>query len=72
MSGDTERLLGEIKGKLDMVITNQEAHGAKIESIDSRLHRVESKSAMLGAGAGALVSVGLAILIEKGKKTIGL
>ena len=72
MSGDTERLLGEIKGKLDMVITNQQEHGAKIESIDNRLHRVESKSAMLGAGAGALVSVGLAILIEKGKKTIGL
>lgn len=69
---DTERLLGEIKGKLDMVITNQQEHSAKIDGIDSRLHRVEGKSAALGAGAGALVSVGLAILIEKGKRTIGL
>lgn len=69
---DTERLLGEIKGKLDMVITNQEAHGAKIESIDSRLHKVESKSAIFGAGAGALVSVGVALMIEKGKHIIGM
>lgn len=72
MSGDTERMLGEIKGKLDMVIANQQEHGTKIDGIDNRLHKVEGKSAMLGAGAGALVSVGLAILIEKGKKTIGL
>ncbi len=69
---DTERLLGEIKGKLDMVITKQEEHGTKIDRIDSRLHKVEGKSAAFGAGAGALVSVGLAILIEKGKRSIGL
>lgn len=69
---DEERLLGEIKGKLDMVIANQETHGAKLDSMDGRLHKVEAKSAAFGAGAGALVSVGLAILIEKGKRTIGL
>lgn len=69
---DTERLLGEIDGKLQMVIDNQKKHGEQIGSIDSRLHKVEGKSAAFGAGAGALVSVGLAILIEKGKRTIGL
>lgn len=72
MSGDTERLLGEIKGKLEMVITNQETHDAKLDSMNGRLHKVEGKSAAFGAGAGALVSVGLAILIEKGKRTLGM
>ena len=69
---DTERLLGEIDGKLQMVIDNQKKHDEKIDGIDSRLHRVEGKSAAFGAGAGALVSVGLAIFIEKGKRIIGL
>lgn len=69
---EEQRLLGEIKGRLDMVIANQETQGAKIDGMNSRLHRVENKSAMLGAGAGALVSVGLAILIEKGKRTLGM
>jgi hypothetical protein len=72
MSEEAARLLGEIKGKLDMVISNQKAHGEKLDSVDGRLRKVEARSAMLGAGAGAMVSVGVAIMIEKGKRAIGL
>lgn len=72
MSEEIARLLGKIEGKLDMVIANQETQGEKIDVMDTRLRKVETKSTMLGAGAGALVSVGVALMIEKGKRTIGL
>ncbi|MBL8499565.1 MAG: hypothetical protein JNL77_03110 [Nitrosomonas sp.] len=72
MSEEVARLLGKIEGKLDMVIANQETQGTKIDGMDTRLRKVETKSTLLGAGAGALVSVGVALMIEKGKRTIGL
>lgn len=72
MSEEIARLLGNIEGKLDMVIKDQGETKTMVAGMDNRLRRVEAKSAVLGAGAGALVSVGLAILIEKGKRTIGL
>lgn len=72
MSEEIARLLGKIEGKLDMVIANQETQGEKIDVMDTRLRKVETKSTLLGAVAGALVSVGVALTIEKGKRTIGL
>lgn len=72
MDNDHILLLGEIKGKLDQVLENQAEHKQNISGIDARLRKVETRSTMLGAGAGALVSVGMAILIEKGKRTVGL
>lgn len=65
-------LLGEIKGKMDRLLSEQEETKAMVTRMDNRLRTVETKSAILGAGAGAVVSVGLALLIEKGKRTIGL
>lgn len=64
-------LLGEIKGKMDRLLSEQAETKAMVTGMDNRLRKVETKSAFLGAGAGAVVSVGLALLIEKGKRTIG-
>ncbi len=72
MTDDHALLLGEIKGKLDLMLGKQDKLESKVNSVDTRLQKVETRSAAIGGGAGALVSVGVAILIEKGKRTIGL
>lgn len=65
-------LLGEIKGKLDRVLENQGETNERLGGLDSRLRKVETRSAITGAVAGGIVSVGVALMIEKGKRTIGL
>lgn len=65
-------LLGEIKGKLDQVIQGQAEQNTQLSGIDRRLRKVETKSALTGALAGGVVSVGVALMIEKGKRAIGL
>lgn len=65
-------LLGEIKGKMDRLLSEQAETKEMVTGMDSRLRRVETRSTVLGAGAGALVSVGVALIVEKGKRTIGL
>jgi hypothetical protein len=72
MSIELAILLGNIEGKLDMVISGQDEMKDKIGSIDNRLRKVETRSAVLGAGAGAVVSIGIALMIEQGKNTLGL
>lgn len=72
MSHELARLLGNIEGKLDMVISGNNEMKDKIDSIDKRLQKVEMRSATLGAGAGAVVSIGIALMIEQGKNTLGL
>jgi len=72
MSQDIAQMLGEMKGKLEMVIANQERHDSRFDSIDGRLRKVETKSALTGALSGGIVSIGVALMIEKGKRTIGL
>lgn len=65
-------LLGEIKGKLDLVISGQTEQGLKLDGLDHRLRKVETKAASYGAVAGGIVSVGIGLMIEKGKHTLGL
>lgn len=72
MADEHTLLLGEIKGKLDLVIANQTDQGTKLDGLDHRLRRVETKAASYGAVAGGLVSVGIGLLIEKGKHTLGI
>lgn len=72
MSEEIAKLLGNIEGKLDMVISNQDKHEKKMDGMDGRLRGVESRSAIIGAGAASIVSIAVALAIEKGKKTIGL
>ncbi len=72
MSNEIAAMLGELRGKMDMVISNQQRHDDRFDAIDGRLRKVETKSALTGALSGGLVSVGVALMIEKGKRTIGM
>lgn len=76
-------LLGEIKGQLSQVIQNQKANDEKqdkrfdaiderFDGFDSRLRSVEQKAALSGAMAGGLVSIAIALAIEKLKTVIGM
>lgn len=72
MADDHALLLGEIKGKLDLVITNQQIQGRQLSGLDTRLRKVESKAAVGGALMGALVSVGVELIADPIKRHIGL
>lgn len=72
MSEEVAKLLGQVSGKLDMVISNQDKQEKKLDGMDGRLRSVETRSAIIGAGAASIVSIGIALAIEKGKRTIGL
>jgi hypothetical protein len=72
MTDEHTLLLGEIKGKLDLMISSQSETNERLDKMDSRLRKVETKSAINGAISGGLVSVGVALMIEKGKSLIGL
>ncbi len=65
-------LLGEIKGKLDLVISGQERQDEKMGSIDDRLRRVETKAALNGAAAGGVVGLGIALAQAKLKALLGI
>lgn len=69
-------LLGEIKGQLSRVIENQkvldekqdkrfDAIDNRFDGFDTRLRSVEVKAATTGAIAGSVVSVAIALAIEK-------
>jgi hypothetical protein len=72
MNDEHTLLLGEIKGKLDLVISGQTDTNERLGDIDTRLRDVERKAATHGAVAGGVVSVGIALLAETLKKKIGL
>ena len=72
MTEDHLLLLGKIEGQLNQVLKKEDRLETKFDGVDARLRKVETRSAVLGAGAGTVVSVGIALMIEKGKKTIGL
>lgn len=72
MTDEHTLLLGEIKGKLDLMISSQSETNERLDKMDNRLRKVETKSALNGAISGGLVSVGVALMIEKGKSLIGL
>jgi len=62
-SNDLIRAIGRLEGKVDMVITNQDQHGVKLNSMDKRMSKVEQKAAVNGAVAGGFLSVGITLLI---------
>lgn len=76
-------LLGEIKGQLGQVISNQRANDEKLtkrfdaiderfDGFDTRLRTVEQKAAVSGALAGSIASVAIALCIEKLKTITGM
>jgi hypothetical protein len=44
---------------MDAVLSLQEAHGVKIDAMDTRLRSVENRSAIAGAAAALMVTLGL-------------
>lgn len=72
MSDEHAMLLGEIKGKLDLVIAGQADTKEQLDNIDGRLRQVEQKAATHGALAGGVVAIGVSLLAEKLKRTIGM
>lgn len=67
MADDTNLhlLLGEIKGKLDMVINKQDLHTRKVDNFSDRLNKVESKAALNGMFTGGIASLGIAFIRHK-------
>lgn len=55
--GCGEQLLGEMKGKLDMIHETQIAHGRKLDTLDTRLRQTENRTAAMGAAAGLCMAV---------------
>ncbi len=72
MADEHTLLLGEIKGKLDLVIAGQVTTNQRLDSVDGRLRTVERKASVNGAVAGGIVSIGVAIAIEKLKTVFGV
>lgn len=61
-------LLGEIKGKLDMVISGQNSLTTKIDGFEARVSAVEVKGAKNGMITGAVAAVGIDLI----KKQLGM
>lgn len=72
MSDEHTLLLGEIKGKLDLVIAGQDKTNTRLDSMDSRLRSVETKAAVNGGLAGGIISVTIVLAQEKLKAMLGL
>lgn len=70
MGRDEVLMLGEIKGKLDLLLEGQSNVCGKIDKLTERVSVVEGKAARNGSVCGAVVAVGVAIAIEQGKKLI--
>ncbi len=64
-------LLGEIKGKLEIINNNVNALADGTQRLDERLGKLETRAAAHGALAGGVISVGLALIIEKIKSMTG-
>jgi len=63
--GCDPQLLGEIKGKLDMIHEGQQAHATQLNAMDGRLRSVETKGALAGAAAAMFMTLGLDLLKAK-------
>ena len=55
--GRDEQVLGEMKGKLDMIHEAQVTHGQKLDALDSRLRKTENRTATMGAAAGLCMAI---------------
>lgn len=60
-AGCNPTLIGELKGKLDLVLVGQETQTKKLDALDSRIRHVENRSAIMGAAGALIVAIGLEI-----------
>ncbi len=68
-TGDTDcmncsqgKSLGRMEGLLESVLANQERDSKKFDALDTRLRKVENRSAIAGAAAALMVTLGLDLL----------
>jgi rhamnogalacturonyl hydrolase YesR len=59
------QLLGEMNGTLKAIAKTQQEHGAKIDSLDARLRTQENRSAVAGAVAALMVTLGIDLIKTK-------
>ncbi len=52
-------ILGRIEGKSDGALEAQKLHGEKMDTLDTRLRSVENRSAVVGAAAAFLMTLGI-------------
>ena len=80
---EVARTLGSMETHLEQIEKGQESMDKKIDSgnvafskrldkIDDRLRKVETKSAKLGAGAGFFSAVGVSLVAEWLRRNIGI
>lgn len=62
---DISLLLGEIKGKLDLVVDGQAKLDEKFDGLNVRITKVESRSAVKGMATGAFAAIGIALIKDK-------
>lgn len=65
MPPDNELLLGEIKGKVDLMLQNQAQFNTKLDSHNQRLNSVETKSTMSAAAISTVIAVGFELAKAK-------
>lgn len=62
MSESVDYQLGQIVARLDAIDARSERIETKVDGIDGRLRHVEARAVSLGTVAGAVVSVGVALI----------
>ena len=65
-------MLGHIKGQLEGIEKKVDDNAVMTSKINTRLHKVETKSAIFGAGAGGAMGVGLTLIVETIKHKTGM
>jgi hypothetical protein len=58
-------LLGEIKGKVDLMLEGQNGTNSRLDGIDNRLRTVENRAAIHGAVGGGIMAVGVSMIMKK-------
>lgn len=70
------RSLGRMEGKIDQLIEAQASinnqNTKRLDGIEERLRGVERGAVISGAVSGGIISIGMAIIIAKGKAVLGL
>jgi hypothetical protein len=71
MTEDQAQLLGEIKAKTELTLGAVQTIQADVGHIKTRLTTLEVRAGTLGGVAGAVLGLGVSLLGEKLKQTLG-
>lgn len=65
------RSLGQLEGKIDSIITEQQRQNKRDELFDKRLRNTELKGAQNGAIGGGLIAIAITLIKETAKSWTG-